>query len=187
MTFKSSALRTAFCFFLLFQVSGMTLPGFLSKAHALYWEDDYDGNDPAERKRRPDHFSLFDFMGDVDKDAKTGHYRDLESQDNGPAVNSDARLLEIVSSGVIGLGLGLAVADKVTANSNDLSTNLFVGGALGFGFGVAFGAVILPRSYDVDPIAQTDFLKDRQAWNQDPLRLQIAKCFHSQASFSLCF
>ncbi len=133
-------------------------------------EDDYEGNDPKDRKRRPDHFSLFDWMGDVDRDSKAEKYREMENQDKGPAVNNDARTLEIISSGIVGLALGLLVADGLTDNNGDLTANLFIGGALGFGVGVGIGALILPNNYDVDPIAQSGFPDQRQAWLKSSLR-----------------
>ena len=139
MIFKSRFFKCVFCLTLLFQLSGMTLPGFVSKANALFWEDDSESNDPKERKRRPDHFSLFDWTNDVKRDAKKREYRQLENRDNGPSVNNDARTLEIVSSGVLGLTLGLVVASSVTTNSSDRTANLFIGGALGFGFGIGGG------------------------------------------------
>ena len=163
MTLHRSFLKKAALFGLLFLLAGFSAPPLVPKAHALYWEDDYDGNDPKERKRRPEHFSLFDWSKDADKDTKARQYRDLESMDHGPAVNNDARTLEIISSGVIGLALGLVTADKLTTDSSQLMANLFIGGSLGFGFGVGFGALIMPNNYDVDPIAQTGFPAQRQA------------------------
>jgi hypothetical protein len=36
----------------------------------------------------------------------------------------------------------------------------------------------MPADYNVDQRAQTDFLKQRQAWLQDPIQLQVAQAFH---------
>jgi len=36
----------------------------------------------------------------------------------------------------------------------------------------------MPQDYDVDRQAKINFMKDRQAWLQDPVRLQISRTFH---------
>jgi hypothetical protein len=162
---------------------------FIPKAHALYWEDEGDeDNNPNEVKRRPDHFSLFDWMGDLDKDAKKKEYQEMDNRDRGPAVNNEARSMVIISSGVVGLAAGIFMAYELTPTNTDLSSNMFIGGAVGLGVGFGVGALIMPGDYEVDQRAQTDFLKQRQAWLEDPLRLEIAKSFHpTQVSFSLKF
>ncbi len=163
-------------FILAFHLAGFACPLFIPRAHALYWEDDNDeDNNPNEVKQRPDHFSLFDWVGDLDKDSKKKNYQQMDERDHGPEVNGDARALELVTSGVVGLGLGLFLGYEFTGSNGPLSDNMFIGGALGLGAGLGIGALIMPGDYNVDQVAQTDFLKQREAWLQDPIQLQIAR------------
>ncbi len=158
------------------------------KAHALFWEDDYDGNDPHEVKTRPSHFSLFDWVDDAQNDAKKREYRKLGNHDQGPAVNGAARASIVILSGVIGLGGGLFTAYTVTPVGADLNGPLLVGGALGLCAGVVVGVLIMPRDYELDPRAQNDYLNQRQAWLEDPSILQIQRSFHlTLASVSFTF
>ena len=168
----SAALLAAF-----FYLSGMVVFPLVPKAFALYWEDEEEGNDPKEIRTRPSHFSLFDWVGDLDKAAKEKHYREMDDQDKGPEVNNGARTMEIISSGVVGMAIGLVLANRVTTNPDDYTTNYFIGGAIGFGVGIGIGALIMPRDYEVDRMARLDYLKYRQAWLQDPVKLQVAKSF----------
>jgi hypothetical protein len=178
MTSKRSPVRQAFLWFLTLQLAGFTCPLFVPKAHALYWEDSGDpNNDPSQTKRRPDHFSLFDWVGDLDRDSKKKHYADMDNHDKGPSVNNGARTLEVIASGLVGLGLGLLISNRLSGPNDDVSSNMFIGGALGLGLGVAVGALIMPQDYQVDQQARIDFLKQRQAWLQDPLRLEVQKAF----------
>jgi hypothetical protein len=185
---KKPFLVKAVAIFLILQVSGLMVPLFIPKAHALYWEDETDSNDPKEVKRRPDHFLLFDWMGNAEKDLKKAEYRDKDNRDKGPGVNSGSKAMVVIASGLVGLGLGLVVANYATTDGGDLNSNLFLGGALGLCAGVAVGALIIPADYEKNPRAQIDFMKDRQAWMQDPVRLQIAQAFQpSQVSFQVKF
>jgi hypothetical protein len=187
MNSKHKFLRSVTLFSFLFYVGSMTITPLVPKAHALFFEDDNGDNDPRDVKTRPDHFSLFDWVGDLDKDAKNKHYREMDDHDHGPAVNNDARTLEVITCGVVGLAAGLFIADRCTTNQNDYTTNLFIGGALGFGGGIAIGALIMPADYQVDQITQSN-LKFRQAWNQDPVKLQVAKAFQpTEINLSLKF
>ncbi len=171
---KKTALITA-----LFYLSGMVVFPLVPKAHALYWEDDSNDNDPNEIKSRPSHFSLFDWVGDAQKDAQKSDFRKIDNHDKGPGVNGGAKAGVVILSGIVGLGAGLFAAYEFTgSNSPNLSSNMFIGGALGLCAGVAVGALIMPRSYEVDQRAQMDFLKQREAWLQDPIRLQVQKAFH---------
>jgi hypothetical protein len=158
-------------------------------AHALFWEDAQDDdNNPSETHNRPDHFSLFDWVGDIDQNAKKGHYKEMDNHDHGPSVNNGDRTLVVVTSAVVGLGTGLFLSYEFTENNSDLTSNMFVGGALGLCAGIAVGALIMPADYNVDQQARTDYLKERQAWLQDPQRMRIAQAFHpSPVSFSFNF
>lgn len=186
--FKKPFFVKVVLFSLVLQGCGFSVPLFIPKAHALYWEDESDGNDPKEIKRRPDHFLLFDWVGDAAKDAKKNEYREQDNRDKGPGVNGGSKTLIVAASGLVGLGAGLLVANYTTTNSSDMTSNLFIGGALGLCVGVAVGALIIPQDYETNRRAQIDFLKFHQAWIQDPIRLQVAKAFQpSQASIQFKF
>ena len=189
MNFKASYMKKVFILLLAFQLAGFACPVLIPKAHALFWEDSGDeNNDPKETKTRPDHFSLFDWVGDIANDAKKDEYRDKDNRDKGPSTNSGARTLVIISSGIVGLGAGLFVANRCTADQGDMTTNMFIGGALGLGAGVAIGALVMPRDYNVAQQSRIDFLKQRQAWLQDPIKLKVAQSFRpAQTVFTLSF
>jgi hypothetical protein len=185
MTSRFSFLKTTALFTAMIYLPGMVVLPLVPKAHALYWEDDYGGNDPKEVKSRPSGFFLFDWIDDLNKDAKQGHYREMDDHDKGSTVNGGAKTLVVVASGLVGLGTGLFISSRL---QGDQTSNMFIGGALGLGAGIAIGALIMPRDYEVDQRAKIDFMKQRQAWLQDPIRLQIAQSFHSPpVSFSLQF
>ena len=183
---KYSFLKRSILFLLVFQLAGLA-PFFVPKAHALYWEDDTDSNDPKEVKTRPSHFLLFDWVDDANKDSKKNEYKNMDNQDKGPSVNNGARSLVIIASGVVGLGLGLFISNRLSDSSN-VTSNMFIGGAIGLGVGILAGALIMPNDYNVDQRTQMEYLKQRQALLQDPLQLQISQAFHpSQMAFSLRF
>lgn len=188
MTLKRSFLKKALLWTLVFQLSGLAVPFFIPRAQALFWEDEADGNDPKETKTRPEHFFLFDWIDDLNRDAKTSHYRDMDDHDKGPAVNGGARTLVVVASGIVGLGTGIFLGNRFAGADEDPTGGMFIGGALGLGAGIAIGALIMPGDYEFDRNAKIEFMKQRQAWLQDPLRLQLAQAFHpSQVDFSLKF
>ena len=189
MTSKLSFLQRTLLFFLVVHLAGFACPLFIPKAHALYWEDEGDDdNKPSEVKHRPDHFSLFDWVGDLDKDAKKKNYQNLDNHDRGPDVNNDARTIELVASGIVGLGIGLFLGNEFSTSNSNVSSNMFIGGAVGLGAGIGIGALIMPGDYNVDQTVQTDFLKQREAWLQDPIRLQVARAFTPpQVAFQMQF
>jgi hypothetical protein len=189
MTFKLSAFKTAFFLVCALCFSGLFVPALVPQAHALFWEEDNGQNDPHEVKTRPDHFDLFDWVGDLNQDAKVKEYRQMDNHDRGPSVNNDARSLEIVSSGIVGLALGLVVADRFSsADDTQYTSNMFIGGALGLCAGIVIGSMIMPHDYEVDQRTQTEFLRSNQAWLQDPVRLQVAQAFRpTQTAFVLKF
>lgn len=178
MTSKHSFLQRTLVLFLALHLAGFACPLFIPKAHALYWEDEGDDdNNPNEVKHRPDHFSLFDWMGDLDKDAKKKQYQQMDDHDRGPDVNNGARSVELIASGIVGLAAGLGLAYAFSGPNDNVSSNMFIGGAVGLGVGIGVGALIMPGDYNVDQVTQTDFLKQREAWLQDPVRLQVARAF----------
>ncbi len=177
MISKLSFLKTTLLFLAVICFSGLTASPLITKAHALYWEDDSESNDPKEIKTRPDHFSLFDWVDDINKAGKKGHYQEMDNPDGGPGVNGGARTLEVITSGIVGLAAGLFIADRVTTDQAQMTTNLFIGGTVGLGVGIVTGALIMPRDYEVDQHARIEYLKERQAWLQDPIRLDIQKAF----------
>jgi len=188
MTLNSSFLKRSALITSLFYLSGMMIFPLVPQAHALYWEDDYGGNDPNEVKNRPDHFSLFDWIGDAEKDAQKNDYRQLDNKDKGPGVNGAAKAQGIILSGIVGLGGGLALGAALTGPNDNLGSNLFIGGSIGLCVGVAVGALIMPRDYELDRRAQMDFLKQQQAFLQDPARVQVQQAFHpTVASLSFKF
>jgi len=188
MSSKFSFLKTTALLTCLLYLSGMVICPLVPKAHALFWEDDYNGNDPKEVKTRPSHFSLFDWVDDAQTDARKREYRNIDNHDKGPGVNGAARAGVVILSGVVGLGIGLFTAYSLTPANADLNGPLMVGGALGLCGGVAVGVLIMPRDYELDPQALNDFMKQRQAWLDEPIRLQIQSSFHpSLASVSFTF
>ncbi len=173
---KRIAILAAFIYF-----AGMAVPSFIPQAQALYWEDDYAGNDPKERIQRNGGFFLFNWIGKLVKKSKRNQYGKIENRDNGPSVNGGRRALVAVTSGVVGLGVGLLIADSSTDNEGDRTANMFLGGALGLGAGVLVAALIMPRDYQVDPVAQAENLRFQQAWLHDESIRTVRAAFHPSA------
>jgi hypothetical protein len=179
MILKASFVKTTAALTLLLYMSGMVVAPLVPKAHALFWEDETDSNDPKEVKQRPSHFFLLDWVDDLNKDSTKNRYKELDNHDKGPGVNAEARTMVVVASGIVGLGAGIFIANRFSADGSDVSSNMFIGGALGLVSGIAIGALIMPRNYEVDRRAQIDYMKQRQAWMADPLRLEVQKAFHA--------
>jgi len=178
---SSKFLKITLCFTLLFQLAGLMVPHFVSKAYALYWEDDSDLSDPKERVNRPTGFFLFDWINDLDRDNKENGYKGLENQDHGPSVNNGKKGLIIVTSAVVGLGAGLVTAYGLTNDPSQQTENLFIGGALGLCLGVAVGALIMPTDYEFKETSIPE-VKYRMAWAQDPVALKTRQAFHPTVS-----
>jgi len=188
MTLWNSFLKITVLFTCPFYLSGMVLYPLIPKANALFWEDDSADNDPNEIKQRPDHFSLFDWIGDAQKDAQRRDYRKLDIHDKGPGVNGAARAGVIILTGTVGIGVGLLAAYEFSPTNTDLTSAYIVDGALGLCAGVIVGVLIMPADYDVDPTVRNDYFKQRQAFAEDPIRLQVQKAFHpTVTAFSLKF
>jgi hypothetical protein len=187
MISKTSFLKKTFLVLLALQLVGMT-PLFAPKAQALFWEDEGDeNNNPGEVKHRPDHFNMFDWVDDLDRDSKKKTYEEMDNHDKGPGVNGDAQALVLITSGIVGLGAGLFLALEFSGPNDNVTSNMFVGGAIGLGAGLGIGALIMPHDYNVNPIAM-DEMKFRQAWLQDPVKMQVAEAFQpSQVSVRLQF
>lgn len=188
MRSKRSFLKKIFLILLALQLANLT-PVFAPKAHALFWEDEGDDdNNPNEVKRRPDHFNMFDWVDDLDRDSKKKTYEEMDNHDKGPGVNGGAQALVLITSGIVGLGAGLFLSYEFSGPNDNVTSNMFIGGALGLGAGLGIGALIIPHDYNVNPIAQNDYLKARQAWLQDPIQMQVASAFHpSQVSVRFQF
>jgi hypothetical protein len=178
MTSKASFFKTTILLTCLLYVSGMVVYPLIPQAHALFWEDDSPGNDPNEIKQRPDHFSLFDWIGDAQKDAQKRDYRKLDNQDRGPGVNGGARAGVVLVGGAIGAGVGILAAYEFSEPNQDLTSAFIIDGALGLCAGVVVGVLIMPKDYDVDPYVRNEYFKQRQALLEDPVRLQVQKAFH---------
>lgn len=188
MTFKASFIKTTVLLSAFFYLAGMTIPSLVPPAHALFWEDDSPDNDPNEIKQRPNHFSLFDWIGDAQHDAKKGDYRRYDIHDRGPGVNGSARAGILILSGIVGAGLGLFAAYEFTPTNQDLTAPFIIDGTLGLCGGVVVGVLIMPKDYDVDPTVYNQYQKYRQAAMQDPIRLQVQKAFHpTVTALSLAF
>jgi hypothetical protein len=170
---KTVALMACFLY-----LGGMTVPAFVPKAQALFWEDDYGGNDPKERVKRPGGFFLFNWISKLARKSEERQYSKIEGRDTGPSVNNRRRSTLVVTCGLVGLGTGLLIAHFGTKDDENRTSNMFIGGALGLGTGVLVAALIMPRDYQVDPAACTDFLKHRQAWLQDESSRTIRSAFH---------
>jgi hypothetical protein len=187
MTSKTNLFKRVFLLFLALQLAGLT-PLLTTPAQALYWEDDYDGNDPKDIKKRPENFFLFQWIDDLGKDAKKGEYQEKDNRDKGPGVNNDARTILVLASGLVGLGLGMILADRFTSSSGDKGSAMFIGGSLGLVAGVGIGALIMPNNYEVDPYAASEFLKDRQARLDDATQKRLSGSFHpTQVALQLQF
>jgi hypothetical protein len=187
MIAKTNLLKRIFLLFLAMQLVGLT-PLLTAPAQALYWEDDYDGNDPKDIKKRPDDFFLFRWIDDLGKDSKKNEYKEKDNRDKGPGVNDDARTILILASGLVGLGLGMIAAERFTSSGGDKGSAMFVGGSLGLVAGVGIGALIMPNNYEVDPYAASEFLKDRQARLDDATQKMLAGSFHpTQVALQLKF
>jgi len=188
MTSKASFLKTTVLFTCLAYLSGMLIYPLVPKANALFWEDDASDNDPNEIKQRPDHFSLFDWIGDAETDARKRDYRKLDNHDKGPGVNGSPRVGVLILSGVIGAGIGIFAAYEFTPLNTDLTAPMIIDGALGLCGGVIVGVLIMPKDYDVDPTVRNDYFKERQALAEEPIHLQVQKAFHpTVTAFSLKF
>lgn len=138
----------------------------VSPAFATYWEDSFEGNDPEEQVRpKEGGFFLFRWIGSLFGDPKKKEIRKLEERDRGSGVNSGRRTLLIVTSGLVGLGAGLLATEAVVGDPD--GADRFVGGALGFALGVGFGALIMPKDYNVDPIARAQGPAFARDWRRE--------------------
>jgi hypothetical protein len=46
----------------------------------------------------------------------------------------------------------------------------------------------MPKDYDVDPSVRNDYFKEKQAFAEDPIRIQVRSAFHpTVTAFSLKF
>jgi hypothetical protein len=188
MILKKSFFKTTLLLTFLFCLASMVIHPLIPQAHALFWEDNSPSNDPNEVKQRPDHFSLFDWVGDAEKNAQKGEYRKLDHPDKGPGVNGGPRTSIIILTGVIGTGAGLFCAYEFTPLNTDMTAPYIIDGALGMCAGVIVGVLIMPKDYDVDPYVRNDYFKERQAFVEEPIRLQVQKAFHpTVTAFSLNF
>ena len=188
MTSKASFLKTTVLFTCLAYLSGMLIYPLIPKANALYWEDDSPDNDPKEIKTRPSHFSLFDWVGDAETDARKRDYRKIDNHDAGPGVNGSPRVGILILSGTIGAGVGILAAYEFGPTNTDLTSQFIIDGALGLCARVIVGVLIMPNDYDVDPYVRNEYFKQRQALAEEPIHLQVQKAFQpTVTAFSLKF
>jgi hypothetical protein len=188
MTSKATFLKTTVLLTALIYFAGMVIYPSVPKANALFWEDDTPGNDPNEVKQRPDHFSLFDWVGDAQKDAQRRDYKKIDNKDRGPGVNGSAKAGVIILSGTIGAGVGILCAYEFSPVNTDLTSAFIIDGALGLCAGVVVGVLIMPKDYDLDPYVRNEYFKQRQALAEEPIRMQVQKSFHpTVTAFSLKF
>lgn len=176
MKTRPSLLKTVALVAAVIYVAGMTVPAFVPTAHALYWEDDYEGNHPKERKRRPSGFFLFNWIGNLVHKSNQREYSRLEDRDNGGPVNGGRRTFLVVTTGLVGLGAGILIGKAVTDNEYDETANMFIGGAVGLGAGVLLASALMPRDYQVDPVSRSEW-RFRQAWAQDDSHRLVRSAF----------
>lgn len=155
------------------------IPGspLVAPAGAAYWEDEFEGNAPEDRRRGPEEgFFLFRWIGSIFGDADEREIKSLEDRDRGPTVNSGRRTFLVVTSGLVGLGVGLLAAETLVEDAD--GGDRFVGGAVGFAAGVGIGAWIMPKDYSVDPVAALEGRRFARAWIEDPQHRVVRDAFH---------
>jgi hypothetical protein len=179
MKFSAFSLKTGLCLAVLLLATQTFVPVFVPPAHALYWEDDSDFNAPQDRKERPTGgFFLFNWFRSIKHSSQRHRAAGLENHDKGPGVNGKKKALLLVTSGIVGTGVGLLISSTTTHNNDYRARNNFVGGALGLCGGFAIGSFIIPGDYQVDS-ASLPNNRFHNMFVSDPKLEPIRVAFHS--------
>jgi hypothetical protein len=179
MKFSTFSLKTGVCLAVLLFTAQMFIPAFVPSAHALYWEDDTDFNAPQDRLERPSGgFFLFNWFRSIKKHDQRKRAKGLENRDKGPGVNGGKKALLMVTSGVVGVGVGLLISSVTTDNPDNRSRNNFMGAAFGLCGGLLVGSLITPSDYQVDS-ASLPNQRFRTTFHSDPKLQPIRAAFHS--------
>lgn len=177
MKISTFSLKTGACLAALLFVAQMTIPSFVPKAHALYWEDNSEFNAPQDRVERPrGGFFLFNWIGSITHSAKKHRAAELENRDKGPGVNSGKKALLLVTSAVVGIGVGLLITSTTTDNPDHQARNNFLGATFGLCGGLAVGSFIMPSDYQVDS-ANLPNARFRDQFAKDPAMQPIRSAF----------
>ena len=181
MKFSSFSLKAGICLALIFFTAQMFVPAFVTPARALYWEDDTDFNAPQDRLERPrGGFFLFKWIKSIKKAGIKHRAANLENHDKGPNVNGKKKAMILVTSGIVGLGIGLAISSTTTKNAAHRTRNNFLGAAFGLVGGMIIGSFIIPKDYQVDSSCLPD-AKYRLALASDPALQSVRDAFHDPA------
>jgi hypothetical protein len=181
MKFSPFSLKAAAFLILVLFTAQWFVPAFVPPARALYWEDDTDFNAPKDRKTRPEGgFFLFKWIRSLKGQSSKRQAQGLEQNDKGPGVNGKKKAVVMITSGLVGLGVGVAIASSTTENRENRSRNNFIGASIGLVGGLAVGALIMPSDYQVDPTALGE-LKYRMALVDDPALRAMKNAFHASA------
>jgi hypothetical protein len=162
---KSKLIKLIIGFTGILYIGSLVIPFAVKPAYALYWEDQFPGNNPKDIKRRPQGFFLFNWIGSLLHMEREHKYRSLGNEDNGPMVNTGSQTLIIIVSGIVGMVAGIITGYSVAPNVDRQTPDMFIGGSLGLGAGIGIGELIIPRDYQVDPLSvhMSSYLKTNEA------------------------
>lgn len=168
MKFSAFSLKTGVCLLVILFTAQMFVPAFVTPAQAMYWEDDTDFNAPQDRVQRPNGgFFLFNWFRKSQQSGQKRRAKELENRDKGPSVNGKKKALLLVTSGLVGMGIGLLISSATTNNEDHRGRNNFMGAVFGFCGGLAVGSFIIPDDYQVDS-ASLPNNRFRVAFASDP-------------------
>jgi len=179
MKFSAFSLKTGVCLAVLLFAAQTFVPVFVTPAHALYWEDDTDFNAPQDRVERPrGGFFLFNWFRSIKSHGQKNKAKALENRDKGPGVNGKKKTLLLVTSGLVGTGIGLLISSTTTNDPNHRGRNNFLGATFGLCGGLAIGSFIIPGDYQVDS-ASLPNNRFRLAFATDPTLQPVVDAFHA--------
>jgi len=176
MKWVSSSSAKVLCVLLVLTAAHLSLPAFVPQAHALYFEDDVDSNPPEDRVERPKGgFFLFKWIHSLTHSSTRREAAALENRDKGPGVNGGRKAVVLVTSGIVGMAIGLGISSSIKNPGNRARSN-FIGGSLGLCGGFGIGALIMPGDYQVDPQALGEY-HYRVALLDDPAQSKTQAAF----------
>ena len=151
MKFSAFSLKIGVCLMVILFTAQTFVPAFISPAQAMYWEDDSDFNAPQDRLERPQGgFFLFRWFHSSKTQSQKRRAAALDNRDKGPGVNGKKKALLLVTSALVGVGIGLLIASETTNNEDHRGRNNFLGATFGLCGGLAVGTFIIPSDYQVD-------------------------------------